>query len=118
MCGSFVVHIPSALLSQAVRNDGGFPEMTLSFSTKALGALAGAALFAATMSAPASAFTLSSPSMSEHFAAGQVDKVYWCRWGRCGGYGYGWRRPYYGYGYGYPHRHCWWGPYGWRCRWW
>jgi hypothetical protein len=99
------------------------------FSGKALAAVAGAVLLAQSVAAPASAFTLSSPSMSEHFSAGQVDKVYWCRWGRCGwgggwgyhrwgwGGGWGWRRPGWGWGWG-PRRHCWMGPWGWRCGWW
>jgi hypothetical protein len=98
-----------------------------SFSSKALAAAAGASLLALTLTAPApaSAFTLASPPMSEQFSAGQVDKAYWCRWGRCYG-GWGYRR--WGYGYGYhpywggpywgPRRHCWMSPWGWRCRWW
>lgn len=97
--------------------------MKLSFSTKALSALAGAAMLASSVSAPASAFTLSSPSMSDAFSTGQVDKVwcYHCGWGWHRGWGwrgYGWRGyGWRGYGWGY-HRHCWWGPYGWRCRYW
>src|ERR1700735_545792 len=95
--------------------------MKLSFSTKALGALAGVAMVAATMASPASAFTLSSPSIDEPFTAAQIDKVwcYHCGWGwhRPWGYGYGWgwHRPWgYGYGWGGGYRHCWVSPWG-RC---
>ena len=31
--------------------------------------------------------------------AAKVENVWWCRWGRCGGYGYGWHR---GWGWGAP----------------
>jgi hypothetical protein len=99
--------------------------MLRTFSSKALAAVAGALLLAESFAAPASAFTLASPAMSEHFSAGQVDKAYWCRWGRCG-YGWGYRRwgygyygrpyGYYGHPYGYGRR-CWMSPWGWRCRW-
>jgi hypothetical protein len=102
--------------------------MRPSFWTNTLAALAGVAMLGATMSEPASAFTIASPSMGEHFsAAGHVDKVWWCRW-NCG---WGWRRPW-GWGPGavvagavvgtaaaaaaYNNR-CWrrvWGPYGWQ----
>ena len=82
--------------------------MRLSFSTKALGAIAGVAMLSATMSAPASAFTLASPSIGDHFSAGQVDKVWWGwrggGWGWRGGWGY---RPW---GWGYR-------PWGWRGGW-
>jgi hypothetical protein len=53
-------------------------------------------------SAPAAAFTLASPSLAPPVAAGNVDHVWWDRWGRWhpnhpyGGPGWGWR----------PHRHC------------
>ncbi|HEV3044948.1 MAG TPA: hypothetical protein VGY52_13890 [Roseiarcus sp.] len=80
--------------------------MKLSLSTKALGALAGAAFLTASMSAPASAFTLSSPSISEPFSAGQVDKVWWH---------HGYWHP--GWGHGWHHRDCWWTYWGWRCGW-
>jgi hypothetical protein len=94
--------------------------ITRLFSSKALGAIAGVALLAQSV-APASAFTLSAPSLEPTFATGQIDKV-WCRWGRCGygyGYGWGWRHPYWGYGW-HPGwgRHCWMSPWGWRCRYW
>ena len=85
--------------------------MTFSFSTKAVAAIAGVAMLSTTMSAPASAFTLASPSIGEQFSThGQVDKVWWCRWGRCG-YGWGWRGyGWRGYGWG-------WRGYGWRRCW-
>jgi hypothetical protein len=87
--------------------------MTLSFGTKALSALAGASLLALSMS-PASAFTLSSPSIGEPFAAAQVDKVWWRHYGY-----YGWHRRYWGPGWGWGgYRHCWMSPWGWRCRYW
>ena len=95
--------------------------ITRLFSSKALGAIAGAALLAQS-AAPASAFTLSSPSAEPSFAGVQVEKAYWCRWGRCGGWG--WHpHPYWGWhpGWGYHPgwgRHCWMSPWGWRCRYW
>ncbi|HLW92841.1 MAG TPA: hypothetical protein VKS78_16280 [Roseiarcus sp.] len=88
--------------------------ITRLFSSKALGALAGVALLAQSAGS-ASAFTLSSPSLEPTFAGAQVDKVYWCRWGRCG-YGWGYH-PGWGYRPGWG-RHCWMSPWGWRCRYW
>jgi hypothetical protein len=70
-------------------------------------ALAGAAMLAIS-SAPASAFTLASPSLEAPVAGANVDKVWWDRWGR-------WHpnHPYWGPGWGWhPHRHCWVGPWG------
>jgi hypothetical protein len=74
-----------------------------------LAALAGAAMLALSM-APASAFTLSSPSLQPSVASAQIDKVWWR-----GGYGWhrgwGWRGPGWGWrgpGWG----HCWRGYYG------
>ena len=62
-------------------------------------ALAGAAMLTLSMTAPASAFTLASPSLAAPVAAQHVDKVWWDRWGRWhGGWGY--------------RRHCWRGYYG------
>ena len=92
--------------------------MKLSFSTKALGALAGVAMVAATMTSPASAFTLSSPAADESYTSAPVEKVWWHHCWHCGGYGWGWHRhwgPGWGYGGG---RHCWMSPWGWRCRYW
>ncbi|MGO8799176.1 MAG: hypothetical protein ACLQE9_23300 [Roseiarcus sp.] len=74
----------------------------------ALAALAGAAMLTVSMG-PASAFTLSSPSLEQSVASSQVDKVWWRRWGGYGWRGYGWRGYGYPYGYGY---HCWRGYYG------
>ena len=70
-------------------------------------AAAGAAMLAIS-SAPASAFTASSPSLEGSVAGAHVDKVWYDRWGR-------WHPgpgPGYGYGYGWHHRHCWRGPWG------
>ena len=69
-------------------------------------ALAGAAMLAIS-SAPASAFTLASPSLEAPVAGANVDKVWWDRWGR-------WHpnHPYWGPGWGYHHHHCWRGPWG------
>jgi hypothetical protein len=63
-------------------------------------ALAGAAMLAIS-SAPASAFTLTSPSLERPVAAADITHV-WCHW-NCGGWGYhrGW-----GPGWGWHHRHC------------
>jgi hypothetical protein len=91
--------------------------MKLSFSTKALGALAGVAMVAATMTSPAAAFSLSSPSIDESYSAAPVEKVWWHHGGcwHCGG-GWGWHR-HWGPGWG-GGRHCWMSPWGWRCRYW
>ena len=71
-------------------------------------ALAGAAMLAIS-SAPASAFTLASPSLEAPVAHANVDRVWWDRWGR-------WH-PGPRWGWGYHHRHCWRGRYGHRhCR--
>lgn len=82
----------------------------------ALGALAGAAMLTIS-TAPASAFTLSSPSIEKSFTGAQIDKVWWRRpgWGWRGGYGwrgygYGWRG--YGWRYPYGYGHCWRGYWG------
>jgi hypothetical protein len=78
-------------------------------STYSIAALAGATMLALSLS-PASAFTLSGPSLEQPVASAQVDKVWW-RYGYgyrgYGWRGYGWRGPgYWGYG------HCWRGYYG------
>lgn len=94
----------------------------------ALAAFAGAAMFVAASSAPASAFTLSSPSFAQPVATGEVQHVYWRHWGYWHPYRpWGWRRwgwgPGWGWGpraYGFygPVRHCWRGPWGGlHCRW-
>ena len=66
-------------------------------------ALAGAAMLAIS-SAPASAFTLASPSLEAPVAGANVDRVWWDRWGN-------WH-PGPRWGWGPPHRHCWRGRYG------
>ena len=86
-------------------------------------AVAGAAMLAIS-SAPASAFTLSSPSLQAPVAGANIDKVWWDRWGR-------WHpnHPYWGPGpgpgwgpgpgpgpWGWHHRHCGWNRWGhWVC---
>ena len=62
----------------------------------AIAAIAGGTMLAVSFS-PASAFTLSAPSLQQPVSSSQIDKVWWrggCGWGRCG---YGWGR---GYGWG------------------
>jgi len=69
-----------------------------------IAAVAGAAMLAMSLS-PASAFTLSGPSLEQPVASAQVDKVWWRG-------GWGWRGPGWGWrGYGYP-GYCWRGYYG------
>ncbi len=75
-------------------------------------ALAGAAMLAIS-SAPASAFTVTSPSLAPQIAASNIDRVCWqqghpgpCWWGP----GPGWRWQH--------HRRCGWDRWGhWRCWW-
>ena len=77
-------------------------------------AVAGAAMLAIS-SAPASAFTLTSPSLAPPITASHIDSVCWqqnhpgpCWWGHPGwgpGWGPGWRR------------HCGWVPTPWGPRW-
>jgi len=74
-------------------------------------ALAGAAMLAIS-SAPASAFTLGSPSLEAPVAGANVDRVWWDRWGRWHPgprWGYGGPGPGWGY---HHHRNCWRGRYG------
>jgi hypothetical protein len=73
----------------------------------ALAALAGAAMFVAASSSPSPAFTLSSPSLEQPVLSADIQDAYWCRWGRCGGWG--WHRPW-----GW---HRWGGGWGWRRPW-
>jgi hypothetical protein len=73
-------------------------------------------MVAATMTSPASAFTLSSPSVDG--ATTSVEKVWWHHgWGGGGWHGGGWHR-HWGGGYYGGGRHCWMSPWGWRCRYW
>ena len=75
-------------------------------------ALAGAAMLAIS-SAPASAFSLTSPSLERPVAAADIQHV-WCHW-NCG---WGWH-PHPGWGpgpWGWHHRHCGWDRWGhWVC---
>jgi hypothetical protein len=70
-------------------------------------AAAGGLTMLALAQSPASAFTLSAPSLEAPVVSAQVDKVWWH-----GGWGWhhhwGWHRPWaYGYGYGWGGPHCW-----------
>jgi hypothetical protein len=98
-------------------------------SRRAIGALAGAAMLAAS-GAPSPAFTLSAPSLETPVVNGNVTPVYWhggwhSGWGWHRGWGWrgGWHRwgwgPGWGYGYGFgPVWRCWWTPWGFRrCGW-
>ena len=60
---------------------------------RCLGAIAAISMAAAQVG-PATAFTLSSPAGAKALSP-QIEKVWWCRWGRCGP-GWGWR-PGWGY---------------------
>ena len=95
-------------------------------SRRAIGAVAGAAMLAAS-SASSPAFTLSAPSLERPVAAADVESVYWRHWGgwhggwhrgwgwHGGWHRWGWGPRYYGYGPGW---HCWWTPWGFRrCGW-
>jgi hypothetical protein len=83
--------------------------MSHKLATCYLAAIAGATMLALMMS-PASAFTLSGPSLERPVASGQIEKVWW-RHGWRGGY---WR----GGGWGMGYRHCWINRWGNRvCRW-
>ena len=71
-------------------------------------ALAGATMLAVS-SAPASAFTVPSPSAAPSVASADVDQVWWDRWGR-------WHP---GRRHHHHHHHCWVGRWGhWHCRHW
>ena len=91
----------------------------------ALAAFAGAGMLFLT-AAPSTAFTLSSPSLDQPVVNGQVEKVWWDRWGYWHpNHPWGWRRWGWGWGphpYGFyagPVRHCWRGAWGaLHCRWW
>jgi hypothetical protein len=73
------------------------------FSTgTGIAALSGAAMLALSLS-PASAFTLSGPSLTQPVASVQIDKICWhCGGGWHGGWHHGW-----GGGWGGGWRHCW-----------
>ena len=90
--------------------------------TGLLAAIAGAALFVAASSSPSPAFTLSSSSLEQPIISADVQDAYWCRLGRCGGWGWHpwgywyrpwgyWYRPWGWHRWGYWHR-----PWGWH-RW-
>ena len=75
----------------------------------AIAAVAGATILTFSF-APASAFTLSGPSLQTPIASAQIEKAWWRHWGPGWGWhrgwGWGWRRPW---GWGY---HCWRGYWG------
>src|SRR5271169_705897 len=84
------------------------------FTGGIVAAAAGAAMFAMTTmtTAPASAFTLSAPSLEQRLVESDIEKVYWHRgwgggwhggWHRGGGWHGGWG---WGGGWGWR-RHCW-----------
>lgn len=52
----------------------------LNLTNCSIAALAGATMFMLSLS-PASAFTLSGPSLGEPVASAQIEKVWWDRWG-------------------------------------
>jgi hypothetical protein len=102
-------------LNSVVEDDKEDDMITRILKGRALAAVAGAAMLAATAT-QASAFTLSAPSLEPSVAASNIDHVYWRHgWGWHGGWhrGWGWRG-----GWGWHHRHCWINPWGhWRCGW-
>ena len=64
-------------------------------NSAAVAAIAGYAMLALFSFSPASALTLSAPSLEQPLASLQIDNVQWrgCGWGRCGGWrhhGWGW----------------------------
>jgi hypothetical protein len=71
-------------------------------TSSSIAALAGAAMFALSLS-PASAFTLSGPSLEQPVASAHVQKVWWR-----GGY-HAWRGGYHAWRGGYGYRHTGWG---------
>jgi hypothetical protein len=84
--------------------------LSRSISGGALAAIAGAVMLAAT-AVPSDAFTLSSPSLEQPVLSTDIQDAYWCRLGRCGGWG--WRRWGGGWGWYRP-----WGrPWGWHRTW-
>jgi hypothetical protein len=61
--------------------------------------------------APASAFTLPSPSPAANVASSDIQQVYYYH------HGWGWHRGWGWHG-GWHRRHCWMSSWGWRCGWW
>ena len=91
------------------------------FACYSIAAIAGASMLALA-SGPASAFTLSGPSLEQPVASAQIDKVWWRGgwhggWGWRGGWGgwrggWGWRGPGWGWRGGWGVGHCWRGYWG------
>ena len=84
-----------------------------------IAALCGAAMLALSLS-PASAFTLSGPSLEQPVVSAGIDKVWWHHgwgggwhhgWGGGWGWHHGWAGGGWGGGYGYG-PHCWRGYWG------
>jgi hypothetical protein len=80
-----------------------------------IAAISGASMLALSLS-PASAFTLSAPSLEQPVASAQIDKVWWHGgWHHGWGGGWGWHHAWgYGGGWGYGDG---WGPHCWRGYW-
>jgi hypothetical protein len=101
ICRSF-----ATCLNEGRGNDKEKAMSLQSLSAYSIAALAGGTMLALATS-PASAVTLSGPSLEQSVASAQIDKV----WYRYGYRGYGWRGGYYHRGWGYGRR-CWRGYYG------
>jgi hypothetical protein len=125
MTHSYQIQTGQSMLAKTLVNLEEIMDLRI-LSGGAIGAIAGATMLAAS-SAPAPAFTLSSPSLEQPVAAAGVDSVYWRQWGgwhhgwhHGWAWGGGWHRwgggwgPRYGFG---PAYRCWWGPWGRRCGW-
>ncbi|WP_158813658.1 hypothetical protein [Methylocapsa sp. S129] len=80
-----------------------------SLANYSIAALGGATMLALSLS-PASAFTLSGPSLEQPVVSAQIDKVWWHHgWGG----GWGWHHHGWGWGGGYGDGpHCWRGYWG------
>jgi hypothetical protein len=104
---SSCVHLPRGLIRWA----GALAEYQMSMRSSAIrliGGIAAAAMLAVSLS-PASAFTLSSPSLAPTVGSAQIDKVWWRgSWGGWRGGGWGWRG-----GWGYRGPGWGWRGYGW-----
>jgi hypothetical protein len=61
---------------------------TRGYLGRSVAALASISMLAVSVD-PASAFTLTAPSLQQHFVSAEVQNVWWCRW-NCGRPGWGW----------------------------
>ena len=98
------------------------------FGSTSIAAIAGVSMLALCSMSPASAFTLSGPSLAQPVASAQIDQVWWRGgwggrgwgghgWGWRGGWGgwrggWGWRGPGWGWRGGWGVGHCWRGYWG------